>query len=149
MLLNQSARDVSCALRFAKSFSMKKSITAVFAALFLSAPFVRAEVKTKPVITDAQVQVQIFLDGKLFGPGKIDGLPGEFTTKALKRYQRANGLPETGTPEGLPLDTINPIYTTYTIQEGDLKFVGDSPTLPQEQAKKKYLPYESLLEFLT
>ncbi len=127
---------------------MKKTVHALFAALALSVPLARAEVKAKPVITDAQVQLQIFLDGKLFGPGKIDGLPGEFTTKALKRYQRANGLPETGTPEGFPLDKIEP-YTTYTIQQGDLKFIGDSPTLPQEQAKKKYLPYESLLEFLT
>ena len=127
---------------------MKNSALTLFAALALFIPPARAEMKTKPVITDAQVQLQIFLDGKLFGPGKIDGLPGEFTTKALKRYQLANGLPETGTPEGLPLDTITP-YTTYTIQEGDLKFVGDAPTLPQEQAKKKYLPYESLLEFLT
>ena len=127
---------------------MKKSIPALFAALALWLPPARAEVKARPVITDAQVQLQIFLDGKLFGPGKLDGLPGEFTTKALKRYQRANGLPETGTPEGLPLEKIEP-YTTYTIQPGDLKFIGDAPTLPQEQAKKKYLPYESLLEFLT
>ncbi len=127
---------------------MKKTVHALFAALALSIPLATAEVKSKPVITDAQVQLQIFLDGKLFGPGKIDGLPGEFTTKALKRYQRANGLPETGAPEGLPLDKIEP-YTTYTIRPDDLKFIGESPTLPQEQAKKKYLPYESLLEFLT
>lgn len=127
---------------------MKYSALTLLTALTLSTAPAWAEVKVRPVITDAQVQLQIFLDGKLFGPGKIDGLPGEFTTKALKRYQLANGLPETGTPEGLPLDTIAP-YTTYTIQEGDLKFVGESPTLPQEQAKKKYLPYESLLEFLT
>ena len=127
---------------------MKKTALTLLAALTLSLPSARAEVKARPVITEAQVQLQIFLDGKLFGPGKIDGLPGEFTTKALKRYQLANGLPETGTPEGLPLDTITP-FTTYTIQPGDLKFIGDCPTAPQEQAKVKYLPYESLLEFLT
>ena len=109
----------------------------------------RADRKAASVITDAQVQLQIFLDGKLFGPGKIDGLPGEFTTKALKRYQRANGLAETGIPEGLPLDKINPIYTTYEIRSEDLKFIGDSPSRPQDQARLKYLPYESLLEFLT
>ena len=105
--------------------------------------------KARPVITDAQVQLQIFLDGKLFGPGKIDGLPGEFTTKALKRYQLANGLPETGTPEGLPLDKVNPIYTTCEIRPEDRKFIGDAPSRPQDQARLKYLPYESLLEFLT
>ena len=125
---------------------MKKTVTALFAALALSLPPAQA---AAPPITDSQVQLQIFLDGKLFGPGKIDGRPGEFTTKALKRYQLANGLTVTGTPEGLPLDKIDPIYTTYTIQQGDLKFIGDCPTTPQEQAKVKYLPYESLLEFLT
>ena len=69
--------------------------------------------------------------------------------KALIRYQRAHGLPETGKVDAnIPLESVFPVYTFYTIQEGDLKFVGDSPTKPVEQAKKKYLPYPSLLEFL-
>ena len=37
---------------------------------------------------DVTTQLQIFLDQQLFGPGKIDGAPGEFVGKALKRYQR-------------------------------------------------------------
>jgi len=99
---------------------------------------------------DVTTQLQIFLDQQLFGPGKIDGRPGEFVGKALKRYQKAHGLPETGVlDENIPLDSVYPVYTFYTIQEGDLKFVGELPTQPQEQAKKKYLPYSSLLEFLT
>ncbi|MES2572839.1 MAG: peptidoglycan-binding domain-containing protein [Verrucomicrobiota bacterium] len=99
---------------------------------------------------DVTTQLQIFLDQQLFGPGKIDGRPGEFVTKALIRYQRANKLPETGkVDENIPLDTVFPLYLLYTIGEGDLKFVGDSPSQPSAQAKKKYLPYESLLEFLT
>ena len=149
MLLNQTWPDVSSALLFAKPFSMKISALAFAAVFTLVAPLTRAEMKTSAKIEDSMVQLQIFLDQKLFGPGKIDGRGGEFTNKALKRYQQANGLPETGTPEGLPLDTVNPVYTTYKIEPGDLKFIGDSPTSPQEQAKTKYLPYESLLEFLT
>ncbi len=99
---------------------------------------------------DVTTQAQIFLDQQLFGPGKIDGRPGEFLTKALKRYQRAHGLPETGVVDrNIPLDTVYPVYTFYTIQEGDLKFIGACPTTPQEQCKLKYLPYENLLEFLT
>ena len=129
---------------------MKISFPALFAALAISAQAALAAARFEPPpFSDSQVQLQIFLDQKLFGPGKIDGRPGEFTTKALKRYQRANGLPETGLPEGLPLDTINPVYTTYEIKQGDLKFIGNCPTTPQEQVKVKYLPYESLLEFLT
>ena len=99
---------------------------------------------------DIQTQLQIFLDQQLFGPGKIDGRGGEFRTKALIRYQRAHGLPETGKPDAnIPLESVYPVYTTYAIQESDMKFVGEAPTQPSEQAKKKYLPYESLLEFLT
>src|SRR5258708_24573719 len=105
--------------------------------------------KAVPVATrDVTTQLQIFLDQQLFGPGKIDGRPGEFVGKALKRYQRAHGLPETGVLDAnIPLETVYPVYTFYTIQEGDLKFVGDLPRQPPEQAKKKYLPYDSLLEF--
>lgn len=96
------------------------------------------------------LRLQIFLDSKLFGPGKVDGRPGEFTTKALKRYQTANGLPETEVEtHSLDLSSITDLYTTYTIREEDVKFVGDVPTKPSLQSKKKYLPYDSLLEFLT
>ena len=99
---------------------------------------------------DVTTQLQIFLDQQMFGPGKIDGRPGEFCTKALVRYQRAHGLPETGKLDGnIPLDSVFPVYVTYTIEERDLKFVGEVPTEPKDQATKKYLPYSDLLEFLT
>ncbi|MDB6075236.1 MAG: Murein L,D-transpeptidase [Verrucomicrobiaceae bacterium] len=103
-----------------------------------------------PEPVDSILQLQIFLDGQLFGPGKLDGRPGEFTTKALKRYQQAHGLPETELEtQTLDLSSIAQVYTSYTIKEEDLKFVGDLPKQPSEQSKKKYLPYDSLLEFLT
>lgn len=107
--------------------------------------------KAVPVTTrDVTTQLQIFLDQQLFGPGKIDGEPGEFVGKALIRYQRAHGLPETGVlDENIPLDTVYPVYTFYTIQESDLALIGPCPTKPEEQAKLKKLPYDSLLEFLT
>ncbi len=99
---------------------------------------------------DVTTQLQIFLDQQMFGPGKIDGRPGEFCTKALVRYQRAHGLPETGKlDDNIPLDSVFPVYVTYTIEERDLKFIGDVPTEPKDQATKKYLPYSDLLEFLT
>ncbi|HEX8311666.1 MAG TPA: L,D-transpeptidase family protein [Chthoniobacteraceae bacterium] len=98
---------------------------------------------------DVTTQAQIFLDQQLFGPGKIDGSPGEFLTKALIRYQRAHGLPETGTIDSnLPLDSVFPLYTIYTIREQDLKQVGTLPGQPSAQSKQKKLPYPSLLEFI-
>ena len=110
------------------------------------------EAKRPGLVNEREVmtQLQIFLDQNLFGPGKIDGRGGEFTTKALKRYQRAHALPETGViDENIPLDSVFPVYVEYTISEADLQWVGDCPSKPPEQAKKKYLPYDSLLEFLT
>lgn len=96
------------------------------------------------------LRLQIFLDTHLFGPGKVDGRPGEFTTKALKRYQRAHGLPETEmNAHTLDISSVAQAYTEYTIRPEDLQFVGDLPRQPSAQSKKKYLPYDSLLEFLT
>lgn len=99
---------------------------------------------------EIMTQLQIFLDQQLFGPGKIDGRNGEFTAKALVRYQRAHGLPDTGVlDENIPLSSVFPVYVDYTISGEDLQWVGDCPTKPEQQSKKKYLPYSSLLEFLT
>jgi lipoprotein-anchoring transpeptidase ErfK/SrfK len=112
------------------------------------APVARAEpVHDREIAT----RLQIFLDQQHFGPGIIDGKAGEFTLKALGRYQRAHGLPVTGKLEdasALPLQSVYPIYTTYTIGEADLKQVGDVPSKPEQQSKKTRLPYASLLEFL-
>jgi lipoprotein-anchoring transpeptidase ErfK/SrfK len=99
---------------------------------------------------DQTTRLQIFLDQQLFGPGKIDGSLGEFTTKALVRYQRAHGLPETGKVDSaIPVDTVYPVYTLYTVRQEDLKFVGDAPSEPADQSKLKALPYGSLLELIT
>lgn len=96
------------------------------------------------------LRLQIFLDTQLFGPGKVDGRPGEITNQALKKYQRSHGLPETEVAaQTLDLSSVPEVYTTYTIRPEDLKFVGELPSQPSAQSKKKYLPYDSLLEFLT
>lgn len=97
----------------------------------------------------AQVQLQNFLDRALFSPGKVDGLAGEFTTKAILRYQKAHGLEENGAPENIPVPTDIEPYTQYTIKPDDRKFVGSLPGKPEEQAHLHYLPYDSLLEFMT
>lgn len=103
-----------------------------------------------PEPIEAVLQLQIFLDSQLFGPGKLDGRPGEYTSKALKRYQRSQGLQETELEaHTLDLSSVSQLYTTYTVRQEDLKFVGDLPRQPSAQSRKKYLPYDSVLEFLT
>jgi len=113
-----------------------------------NAPVARAEPADEREVT---TRLQIFLDQQNFCPGIIDGRPGEFTLKALGRYQQAHGLTVTKKIEDaskLPLDSVYPIYTTYTIRPEDLKQIGDVPTKPENQAKKTRMPYGSLLEFL-
>jgi len=106
----------------------------------------RAILITKRELT---AQLQIFLDQQLFSPGMIDGKPGSFVTKALKRWQKAHGFPETGTVDAnVPLDSVYPVYTFHTVDKADRKYVGDLPRATSEQARRKFLPYSSYSEFL-
>ena len=108
-------------------------------------------VKAEPAVGEREfaVRLQIFLDQANFGPGKIDGRAKEFTLKALGRYQKAHGLPgHLEEAAKLPLASIEPIYTTYTIAPEDLNRIGDVPRKPEQQAKLKKMPYPSLLIFL-
>ena len=102
-------------------------------------------VREREIIT----RLQIYLDQRNFGPGKIDGRWGEFTGKALNRFQKANGIAVDGKWESVPdLLEINPIYTSYILRAEDFKQVGNIPKTPQEQAKLKRMPYTSIAEFL-
>jgi lipoprotein-anchoring transpeptidase ErfK/SrfK len=94
-------------------------------------------------------QLQIFLDKMLFSPGMIDGKEGRFLVEALKRWQRANGLEETGRLDTqVPLESIYPVYTFHVADAAEFKRLGDVPTQPSAQAQKKKLPYTSYVEFL-
>ena len=108
----------------------------------------RAEpVSEREVIT----RLQIFLDQRSFGPGKIDGKWGEFVAKALQRYQRANGQNPTGqidTSLQQQLQRIFPIYTIYQLTDDDFKRVGNIPYKPAEEAKVKAMLYRSITEFI-
>ena len=97
---------------------------------------------------ETATRLQIFLDNNDFGPGKIDGRMGEFFRKALISYKHAHAMPKTGVVDQWMLDQVPVPYTTYTIREEDLKFVGDVPASRAQQAKLKWLPYTSLLEFV-
>lgn len=94
-------------------------------------------------------RLQIFLDQQNFGPGKIDGRWGEFVGKGLGKYAKCHGLEINAQMyDFLPLDTVYPVYTTYTIAPQDLKWVGPTASKPAEQAKLKSLLYGDLLSFI-
>ncbi len=73
---------------------------------------------------------------------------GEFFRKALISYKHAHAMPKTGAVDQWMLDQVPVTYTTYTIRDEDLKLVGNLPGSHAEQAKLKWLPYTSLLEFV-
>ncbi len=97
---------------------------------------------------ETATRLQIFLDNADFGPGKIDGRMGEFFRKALISYKHAHAMPKTGAVDSWLLDQVPATFTDYTIKGDDLKFVGTLPSEKVEQAKLKFLPYTSLLEFV-
>ncbi|MEO7933761.1 MAG: L,D-transpeptidase family protein [Chthoniobacterales bacterium] len=133
-----------------------------FLFLFLATSSLFAQVAPVPAPAELQVmraepvrerelitRLQIYLDQRNFGPGKIDGRWGEFTGKALNRYQKASGMNVDGKWESIPdLLQISPIYTSYTLRPEDFKQVGEIPKTPQLQAKLKRMPYTNILEFL-
>src|SRR5947199_9882047 len=97
---------------------------------------------------ETATRLQIFLDNNDFAPGKIDGRMGEFFRKALISYKHAQAMPKTGEVDQWMLDQVPVTYATYTIKDEDLKLIGDVPGSRAEQAKLKWLPYTSLLEFV-
>src|SRR3954447_16856177 len=97
---------------------------------------------------ETATRLQIFLDNSDFGPGKIDGKMGEFFRKALISYKHAHAMPKTGSVDVWLLGQVPVPYTTYTIRPEDEKLIGSIPSGHAEQAKLKWLPYTSMLEYV-
>jgi lipoprotein-anchoring transpeptidase ErfK/SrfK len=100
---------------------------------------------------DSVTRLQIYLDEHSFGPGKIDGRWGEFIGKALQRFQAANGQPPSGQIDAAlqeELEKISPIYTTCTLTDADLHWVGNIPSDPAGMAKLKKILYRSALDYV-
>ena len=57
-------------------------------------------------------------------------------------------MPITGVVDQTMLDQVPQTFTTYTIKPDDLAFVGELPSDHPNQAKLKFLPYTTLLEFV-
>ena len=72
-------------------------------------------------------RVQIFLDENFFGPGKIDGRLGQFTTKALAHYNYSIGVDpkDWGPVLKKAKKAIEIPYTNYLVKDDDFGFIGD------------------------
>jgi lipoprotein-anchoring transpeptidase ErfK/SrfK len=100
---------------------------------------------------DTVSRLQIYLDEHSFGPGKLDGHWGEFVGKALQRFQAAHDQKPSGQIDSAlqqELRKISPVYTTYTLTESDLRWVGSVPSKPAAMARLKEIFYRSPLDYV-
>lgn len=99
--------------------------------------------------------LQLFLDAENFGPGRVDGRSGEFTSKAAERWNKARsdntitfskGAPDAGEGRRLWKEDI---LTQTTLSDSDFKNIGEVPKEPSAMAGKDSLPYENVLEMIS
>ncbi len=102
---------------------------------------------TYPITTDLELQVELHRRG--FSCGAIDGVAGPQTAGALRAWQRATGLPESGrldaaTREHLLLSA--PALKEHTITEADLAGLRPLPATWLGKSEQPDLAHASLLE---
>jgi lipoprotein-anchoring transpeptidase ErfK/SrfK len=100
---------------------------------------------------DTIIRLKIFLDQHSFGPGEIDDHWTDLCANALRLYQTANGGGATGEigPElKQQVGDLTPLYIGYQIRPEDLAWVGKAPQKPAAQAKRKFMPYPSIADFI-
>lgn len=100
------------------------------------------------------LMAQVLLDRSRFSPGVIDGYMGENTRRAIRAFQRANGMDVTSEVSTALLKKLSdidakPLFQTYTISEDDVNgpFV-DVPSSMTAMAKLENLAFETPLELL-
>lgn len=98
------------------------------------------------------LQVQIFLDRHLFGPGKLDGAVGEFTYKAVVNYNFAMGhrdIYDWGRVMQAAEAEVPVIFAAFQIRPELGKFVNPLlPEKPEDQVKYDYMAYRSYAELV-
>ncbi|MEN3943559.1 L,D-transpeptidase [Prosthecobacter sp. SYSU 5D2] len=157
---------------------MQLSFRKALLASLLFSPFLMSaagEEKETSSPDDAQLmkattQLQVFLDRANFGPGKIDGHYGGFTSKALALYRESQGKPvlkeskdagqndKTAEDEkkkarqplpdlqDLDLSSVDPVFIEYKVTEADARMVGELPKEVPDKARLKWIPYATLPE---
>src|SRR5258708_18352910 len=111
-----------------------------------------APIPVNALTPDMLTRLEIFLDSHSFGPGKIDGKPGQFVGLALNRYQVAQAKDtqqgELDTELQQELQRVDPPYIGYTFTEADQGWIGRIPARPAALARVKKAIYRSPLDFI-
>lgn len=135
-----------------------RGVAGAIVALTLAGASSLANAKEKPSNAAADnptLSLQVALDRQRFSPGPIDGKMGSNTRKALKAFQRAHAVPETGEfgaevrkALGDALDR-QPLRD-YEIKSADVEgpFAEKIPDGLEQQAKFDKLSYTSVAEGL-
>lgn len=98
---------------------------------------------------EAILRLQVFLDRRGFGPGKVDGKLGEFTSKAVDCYNTTVGLAPGDYSAVLREAQGLEVFSSYTVREADVAWVDPAlSTKPAQQARAKFMHYRSLAEFV-
>lgn len=97
--------------------------------------------------TEDRFKAQLFLDDALFAPGKVDGLMGEFTTKAAERWIAAATGRDFDALMTEAREKIPTTRTSFTIPVSAAKLIGPVPAKTEEKAALNALPYETLAEY--
>jgi len=114
----------------------------------------RAATHADPTSIDRVLATQVALDRAGFSPGEIDGKRGKNTDRALRAFQQAHGLPETGELDPATLKQLGPVVqnplSSYAISAEDA--AGPfTKAIPKDMMKQSELPsmgYTSIRELL-
>lgn len=115
-------------------------------------PGPRPDADAVPKDQNTILQLQIFLDKNLFGPGKLDGSVGEFTYKAVVNYNFAHGYKDLYDWQPVlkaAAKEVPVVFAAFKIRDDLAKFVNPKlPEKPEDQVNFTYMAYRSYVELV-